>query len=80
VTGVRECDLAELPTLRERGDGFLWLDIPVRSEAADRILSDEFQPRPMAIEQSRERNHIYTLLSPRGDTPFLGAQSAVGAR
>ncbi|HLM20514.1 MAG TPA: magnesium transporter CorA family protein [Propionibacteriaceae bacterium] len=55
--GVRECDLAELPGLRQRSDGFLWLDIPVWSEAAERILSDEFQLHPMAIEQSRERNH-----------------------
>ena len=27
-TGVSNRDLAELPTLRQRTDGFLWLDIP----------------------------------------------------
>jgi magnesium transporter len=54
---VKECDLAELPTLRQRTDGFIWLDIPVWSDEAEQILTDEFQLHPMAIEQSRERNH-----------------------
>jgi len=57
--GVHECDLAELPALRERDEGFLWLDIPMWSEAADQILSDEFKLHPMAIEQSRERGGAY---------------------
>jgi hypothetical protein len=28
TNGVSNHDLAELPDLRHRGDGFLWLDIP----------------------------------------------------
>jgi hypothetical protein len=31
-TGVSERELGELPGLRKRTDGFLWLDIPEWSE------------------------------------------------
>jgi hypothetical protein len=33
--GVNNHEVAELPDLRERTDGFLWLDIPEWSEEAD---------------------------------------------
>jgi magnesium transporter len=56
--GVSEPDLAQLPALRKRTDGFLWLDIPVWSDAAEAILAKEFQFHPMAISESKERNHI----------------------
>jgi magnesium transporter len=56
--GVSEPDLAELPALRKRTDGFLWLDIPEWSDDAEAILAKEFQFHPMAIAESRNRNHI----------------------
>ena len=55
---MRQCDLSELGALRSRTDGFLWLDIPEWSEAAERMLADDFGFHAMAIEGSRERNHI----------------------
>ena len=48
-TGATERELAELPALRTRADGFLWLDIPEWSENAHAILTDEFHFHPMAI-------------------------------
>ncbi|HZA17506.1 MAG TPA: magnesium transporter CorA family protein [Pseudonocardiaceae bacterium] len=51
-------DLAELPDLLDRSDGFLWLDIPEWSEQAENILTDQFRFHPMAIEGCRTRNHI----------------------
>ena len=54
--GVRE--LAELPALRKRSDGFLWLDIPEWSDAAESILANEFHFHPMAIAESKARNHV----------------------
>jgi magnesium transporter len=60
-TGAPERDLAELPALRTRTDGFLWLDIPEWSERADAILTDEFHFHPMAIAKSRDRNHVPRL-------------------
>jgi magnesium transporter len=55
---MRQCDLSELGALRSRTDGFLWLDIPEWSEAAERTLADDFGFHAIAIEGSRERNHI----------------------
>src|SRR5215203_3721147 len=56
--GTSQCDFEELSALRSRTDGFLWLDIPEWSEAAERTLADDFGFHPLAIEGSRERNHI----------------------
>ena len=57
-TGARERALAELPALRTRTDGFLWLDIPAWSEEAEVILTNDFHFHPMAVAKSRDRNHI----------------------
>ena len=51
-------DLAELPALRQRTDGFLWLDIPEWSDEAEAVLANEFHFHPMAISESRNRNHV----------------------
>jgi len=56
--GVSGHDLAELPDLRKRTDGFLWLDIPEWSDDAGAILANEFHFHPMAIAKSKDRNHI----------------------
>jgi magnesium transporter len=57
-SGARLCELTELAALKARTDGFLWLDIPEWSEEAERILADTFNFHPMAIHDSRERNHV----------------------
>jgi Mg2+ and Co2+ transporter CorA len=51
-------DLAELPALREKTDGFLWLDIPEWSDEAEILLKRDFDFHLMAISESRNRNHI----------------------
>src|SRR5215212_5468367 len=56
--GVNVRDLAELPVLRQRSDGFLWLDIPEWSDDAEVILSNEFHFHPLAIAGSKTRSHI----------------------
>jgi magnesium transporter len=61
TNGMRLCELTELPALQERTDGFVWLDIPEWSDEAERILADTFRFHPMAIHDSRERNHIPRL-------------------
>ncbi|WP_375425758.1 magnesium transporter CorA family protein [uncultured Friedmanniella sp.] len=55
--GVSERDLADLHDLRQREDGFLWLDVPEWSEEAEGILAAEFGFHPMALAEARERNH-----------------------
>jgi magnesium transporter len=56
--GVSNHDLAELPVLQKRTDGFLWLDIPEWSDDAETILANEFQFHPMAIAKTKSRNHV----------------------
>jgi Mg2+ and Co2+ transporter CorA len=56
--GVSNVDLAELPALRKRTDGFLWLDVPEWSDDAEAILANEFHFHPMAIAKSKNRNHV----------------------
>jgi magnesium transporter len=60
-SGVHSHDWAELPDLRKRTDGFLWLDIPEWSDEAEALLSNEFHFHSMAITESRNRNHIPRL-------------------
>jgi magnesium transporter len=56
--GTTQRPLAELPDLLERTDGFLWLDIPAWTEEAADVLANQFKFHPIAIETTRERNHI----------------------
>jgi magnesium transporter len=56
--GVSNHDLAELPDLRQRSDGFLWLDIPEWDDDAEALFANEFHFHPMAIAESRNRNHV----------------------
>jgi Mg2+ and Co2+ transporter CorA len=56
--GVGGSDLGELPALRKRTDGFLWLDIPEWSDQAEAILTKEFQFHPLAITESETRSHV----------------------
>jgi magnesium transporter len=56
--GVSNHDLAELPDLRKRTDGFLWLDIPEWTSEAEALLANEFHFHPRAISESQDRNHI----------------------
>ena len=51
-------DMAELPDLLDRTDGFVWLDVPEWSEQAENILTNQFCFHPMAIEDCRTRSHI----------------------
>jgi magnesium transporter len=55
---VSNRDLAELPDLRQRSDGFLWLDIPEWDDDAEALLTNEFKFHSMAISESRNRNHV----------------------
>jgi Mg2+ and Co2+ transporter CorA len=56
--GVSNRKLAELPDLRQRSDGFLWLDIPEWDDDAEALLANEFKFHRMAISESRNRNHV----------------------
>jgi len=56
--GVRLHEPSNLPALLDRANGFAWLDVPVWSEDAERLLPDELHCPPSALKDCRERNHI----------------------
>jgi Mg2+ and Co2+ transporter CorA len=51
-------DLAELPGLLKRSDGFVWLDIPECDEAAAEVLKQVFEFHPLAVRDCRQRNQL----------------------
>src|SRR4029453_14332452 len=56
--GVRNHDLADLPDLQKRTDGFLWLDIPEWSDETEELLTTRFPFHSMADPENPNRNHI----------------------
>jgi Mg2+ and Co2+ transporter CorA len=56
--GATVRDPRELPDLLGRTDGFLWLDIPEWSDEAEHLLTQKFKFHPMAVGDSRTRNHV----------------------
>ena len=56
--GVISRELTEIGELLQRTDGFCWLDIPVWSEEAERLLAAEFGFHQLALQDCRDRNHI----------------------
>ncbi len=56
--GVSSHDVDDLDELRRRPDGFLWLDIAEWSAEAEALLAKEFGFHPMALADSRNRNHV----------------------
>ena len=56
--GASSHTVAELHELRQRPDGFCWVDVPSWSAEAEQLLSEEFGFHPMAIRACRERNHV----------------------
>ena len=56
--GVRVHEPSNLPALLHRPGGFAWLDVPLWSEDAERLLRDELHCHPLALKDCRERNHI----------------------
>ncbi|HEY5788773.1 MAG TPA: hypothetical protein VIT65_28785 [Microlunatus sp.] len=56
--GVSSRDLDELSELRQRTNGFCWLDIGAWSPEAERLLAEEFAFHPMAVRDRRERHHV----------------------
>jgi magnesium transporter len=56
--GMSNYQPAELPALRQRTDGFLWLDIPEWSHEAEALLAGDFGFHPIAISESKNRSHV----------------------
>ena len=69
-TAIEDHPVADLPALRTRTDGYLWLDIPEWSDDVDRLLRTGFGFHPVALDNCRERNHM-PLVHGYSDHVFL---------
>lgn len=58
TSGAERHDLAELPDLRTRDDGFVWVDIPEPDDTTAVLLAEAFGAHPKAISSMLERNHV----------------------
>jgi magnesium transporter len=56
--GVEMRSAADLPGLLDRPDGLVWVDIPVWTEAAERMLTTTFGFHPLAVRDSANRNSV----------------------
>jgi len=59
--GTEVGDADDLAIWRARVDGFVWLDLDACDETAARLLRDEFEFHPQAIEACRHRSHLPTF-------------------
>lgn len=60
-SGVEDCDPSDLPALRAREDGLLWVDITSCDEATARSLADLFGFHDLALRDILQRNHLPKL-------------------
>jgi len=57
-TEVTDCSIDDLPSLLQRTDGIVWVDIPEVDDEAAEVLTEHFKLHPMALESCRARNHV----------------------
>lgn len=58
ATGIDRHDPGTLPSLLDRTDGVVWVDIPECDEHAARLLGDVFDFHPLAVRACVERNRV----------------------
>jgi magnesium transporter len=56
--GIQQHPVERLAALLARGDGLVWVDIPVCDEEAARVLSEVFGFHPLAVRACIERNAV----------------------
>ena len=57
-TGIKDAGIEDVPTLLERDDGFVWVDISGWTEADQRFLAEQFRFHPVALELTATQNHM----------------------
>jgi magnesium transporter len=56
--GTSSRSFDELPALLGRDDGFVWIDVPEWDDDTEALLVGTFDVHPLAVQHTRERNHI----------------------
>jgi magnesium transporter len=57
-SGVEECGWSDVPSLLERDDGFVWIDVPSCDDDTARALADRFGFHALAVRDILERSHL----------------------
>jgi Mg2+ and Co2+ transporter CorA len=57
-SGVEECAWSDVPALRDRDDGFLWLDVHSCDDETARELAGQFGFHALAVRDILERSHL----------------------
>jgi magnesium transporter len=91
--GVRSRSFDDLPALLRRDDGFVWIDVPQWDDDVETLLTGTFGVHPLALQHTRERNHIALvhrypehlfialhspLVGPRGHVHYLELDQFLG--
>lgn len=78
--GVCFRTVEELPALLARDDGFVWIDAPEYDGQLETLLVETFGVHPLALQHTRERNHI-ALVHRYPDHLFIAIHSPkIGTR
>ena len=54
-------EVGDVEALLAREDGFVWVDVPEWSEAAEHLLRDVLHCHPLVLDACRTRNHVPTV-------------------
>jgi len=57
-SGIEACEWSDVPSLLERDDGFVWVDVASCDEEQARVLADRFGFHALAIRDVLERSHL----------------------
>jgi magnesium transporter len=57
-TEVMDYTVDDIPSLLERTDGIVWVDVPTVDDEAAELLTKHFHLHPMALDACRTRNHV----------------------
>jgi magnesium transporter len=57
-SGIEACQWADVPSLLERDDGFVWVDVPSCDEAKAQALAERFGFHSLAVRDVLERSHL----------------------
>lgn len=59
--GVDDHDVADLDTLLDRSDGFVWIDVPVMDDEAEKVLRETIGCHSAVLHAFATRNHVPTV-------------------
>lgn len=57
-SGIEGCQWSDVPSLLDRDDGFVWVDIPSCDEPTARALAERFGFHALAVKDVLERSHL----------------------